>query len=425
MMIKGKRLQADSLLSPKPRLRFLGLPATFWLAVASCTFFFAAVQALFPVLPRYVLSIGGGASGVGLMVIVTSIPALLSRLPAGALSDRWGRKPFMLVGGALATLAPLLYTANHSLGLFLWGRALVGAGISIYTTPYKALIADLAPPERRGFALGVSNMAFPFALAVGPLIGDALQHGPGGYQAAFVSSAAGAALATALALFLPSSPRSGNSGPRSFLNGLDWALKRRGLWAGLVGMAGVAFPFTLTITYMPLLAEERNMLGGGAGLTALGVGGAFTAYALMNAIGEPIGGRLSDRYGRLSAAAPAALIMTASLWLTARATTLGGIYFASAVMGLGFSALRTAQDTIIQDAMAPALRGTGAALQYAVYDLTIGLSGWGMGLIAAASSYSALYQGTLWIFVALEAVAVWLAWGLQPYRAAIEWTSSR
>jgi MFS family permease len=145
---------------------------TFFLALASNVLFWLSLQILYPPLPLYIASIGGTPTDNGLATFGAASGAVLSRLFIGTLADRFGRKPVMLTGGIIAGVTPVLYGMVHTVPALVAARVLSGVGIAAFTTGFQALLADLAPSERRGEVLGWGGNSMALAALVGPLAGD-------------------------------------------------------------------------------------------------------------------------------------------------------------------------------------------------------------------------------------------------------------
>ena len=126
----------------------------FFLALAANVLFWLSIQSLFPALPLYIASLGSTPADNGLMTFAAAGAAVLARPFVGAMADRAGRKPAMLLGGLCATLAPVLTAASQAILPLLAARAIGGIGIAAFSTGFQALLADLAPPEQRGEAFG-------------------------------------------------------------------------------------------------------------------------------------------------------------------------------------------------------------------------------------------------------------------------------
>lgn len=128
-------------------------------------------EAIYPLLPAFVMNeLGGSAVSVGLLDGVANLVTALVRLPSGALSDRIGRRPLILLGyGVSALVRPLM-----GLVATPWGALVVRAadrfGKGLRTAPRDALVADLVPTESRGRAFGHIRALDHAGAALGPLV---------------------------------------------------------------------------------------------------------------------------------------------------------------------------------------------------------------------------------------------------------------
>jgi MFS family permease len=96
---------------------------------------------------------------------------LLSALPSGWLSDRFGKKPLILVSALLATAGSIVVLTSPILSLMNVGGSLLGAGIGFFYASNWALGTEIVPKEQAGRFLGISNLAGAGAGAVGAYIG--------------------------------------------------------------------------------------------------------------------------------------------------------------------------------------------------------------------------------------------------------------
>ena len=128
-----------------------------------------------PVLPKLVLAFEGGDSAsaaaiCGLFGTVFSAMQFVFAPLLGALSDRFGRRPVILLSNlALGVDYAIVALAPTVRWLFV-GRALAGICGASYT-PAGAYIADVTPPERRAAGFGLISAAFGFGFVVGPALG--------------------------------------------------------------------------------------------------------------------------------------------------------------------------------------------------------------------------------------------------------------
>ena len=142
---------------------------------------------------------------LGMMLTFNLVYAIVSS-PAGALSDRFGRRRF-LVGGWLLYALVYLGFSKASAGWHTWAlMAVYGIYYGMTHGVAKAYVADLVPPERRGTAYGVYSAAVGITALPASLMAGVLWQGVGGWKgfgpgAPFL---AGSVLALVAALLLAS-----------------------------------------------------------------------------------------------------------------------------------------------------------------------------------------------------------------------------
>lgn len=133
----------------------------------------------FLLFPLYVQMLGGTAVDMGLLVGSAFISSLASRLVVGHLLDRIGRIKVWKTGGAILSLSSLLFLIPRDLSPFnyawiLFARILQGLGISINFSAGFTYAADVAPVERRSEIIGLFGVSGLSAMALGPVMGEAL-----------------------------------------------------------------------------------------------------------------------------------------------------------------------------------------------------------------------------------------------------------
>ncbi|PSC04294.1 MFS transporter [Alsobacter soli] len=133
---------------------------------------------------------------VPIVMVAMNIVYALSSYPAGALSDRLGRRGVMVVGVAFLIGADLLLAINGSFAVLLAGVALWGLHMGFTQGLLATLVADTAPARLRGTAFGVFNLAAGVAMLAASLIAGALWDAYGA-PATFLSGAAFTTLALA------------------------------------------------------------------------------------------------------------------------------------------------------------------------------------------------------------------------------------
>jgi len=144
---------------------------------------------------------------LGMMLTFNLVYAMVSS-PVGALSDRFGRRRFLVIGWLLYAVVYLGF-AKATAGWHTW--ALMGVYGLYYGMTHgvaKAFVADLVPPERRGTAYGIYSaavgvMALPASLIAGVLWQGVGAWGGFGPGAPFLVGSALALVATILLVAMP------------------------------------------------------------------------------------------------------------------------------------------------------------------------------------------------------------------------------
>ncbi|HET8766491.1 MAG TPA: MFS transporter, partial [Pedococcus sp.] len=126
---------------------------------------------LFPV-----LFAGAGLSVGRIGWLAATYPAVwgLGQVATGALSDRWGRRGFIVAGMLVQALALGLVAAADSFGWWLLATALLGAGTAMVYPTLLAVIGDVAHPAWRARSVGVYRLWRDGGFAVGALLAGVL-----------------------------------------------------------------------------------------------------------------------------------------------------------------------------------------------------------------------------------------------------------
>ena len=137
-----------------------------------------ALGMIVPVLPKLVEDFVGGdtaraAEIYGLFGTVWALMQFIFSPVLGALSDRYGRRPVILLSNFGLGLDYIVMALAPSVGWLFLGRVISGITSASTSTAY-AYIADVAPPEKRAAGFGMLSAAFGLGFVVGPAIGGVL-----------------------------------------------------------------------------------------------------------------------------------------------------------------------------------------------------------------------------------------------------------
>jgi DHA1 family tetracycline resistance protein-like MFS transporter len=312
---------------------------------------------ILPLLPFHAADLGGTGLWVGAVLTAYSAAQFVAAPVLGALSDRYGRKPLLLVSLAGSAVSLALTGVAGSLVTLLGARlvaGLFGGAIAVG----QAYVVDLTEPAVRTRALGMVGASIGMGFVLGPAIGAGLS-ALGFAGVSFV--AAGVALVNLVvgAVLLPRSlsaaatapegqraPRSGNP-----VTPLAGALHMPGLSPPLWALFAATVAFAGMEGTYALLGARRYGLG------PVGLGLVFTGVGVVIAVVQGgLVGRLADRFGDRRVAVAGAVLMAAGLAVIPVGSAWLNFVFV-AVLAVGQGLLATTTAALIADAGRPALGG--------------------------------------------------------------------
>jgi MFS transporter, DHA1 family, tetracycline resistance protein len=134
-----------------------------------------ALGMIIPVLPKLVVDFLGGdtaqAAGIfGLFGTAWAAMQFVFSPVQGALSDRFGRRPVILVSNFGLGLDYIVMALAPTVGWLFLGRVISGITSASVSTGY-AYISDVTPPEKRSARFGMIGVAFGAGFVLGPALG--------------------------------------------------------------------------------------------------------------------------------------------------------------------------------------------------------------------------------------------------------------
>jgi len=137
-----------------------------------------AIGIIIPVLPNLVKHFTGGntveaAHYVGIFGVIFGVMQFVFSPIMGALSDRFGRRPVLLVSIFGLGFDYVIMALAPSIGWLFVGRTLSGITAASFSTA-NAYIADITPPKERARAFGFMGAAFGIGFVIGPAMGGFL-----------------------------------------------------------------------------------------------------------------------------------------------------------------------------------------------------------------------------------------------------------
>lgn len=365
----------------------------FFTAFLANFFFFCSVNA-FNLLPLYIKTLGGTESQIGGIMGTYGLTAIFAQPVAGALTDRFGRKLFLLLGALLAVLASIGFAFSGRLDFtFFLFRVVQGIGYSAFYVANLTLVADMVPASRRGEAVGLFGISGLITIALSPALGEQLIHVAG--FPTFFKAAAAAATAALLASLAFHVPRGGHiASPAASLSSLVPSVRilppiLLALVFGLV--LGTVFVF------LPTYAKQ-------VGIERIGV--FYMAYS-TGAVGIRLTcGKLSDLWGRRRVILPSLLLMAFGcfglVWLAAPVVLM----IVGALTGMAHGLLHPALSASVIDLSGSEERGRALSAFSTAILLGSALGSFVFGVMAEWLGYRAIYLTAAGIvmatFVAFE-----------------------
>lgn len=137
-----------------------------------------ALGLIVPVLPKLVVAFEGGdvahaARIVGVFGFAWSAMQFIASPIVGAMSDRFGRRPVVLLSNFGLGLDYLVMALAPTVSWLFVGRIVSGITSSSYPTA-SAYIADVTPPDQRAAKFGLLGAAFGLGFIIGPAVGGVL-----------------------------------------------------------------------------------------------------------------------------------------------------------------------------------------------------------------------------------------------------------
>lgn len=284
-----------------------------------------------PVLPLYAERFHASPVAIGWLTGIYSGMQIIFTPILGRLSDRFGRRPVLMLSLAGTAVGFVMMGLAHSLTLLFAARIFAGITGGNISIP-QAYIADVTTPETRSKGMGMLGAAFGLGFTFGPMIGGIMSRLS--YSAPFYFAAALAAANVVLLYFiLPESlpkehrarPHENAPLPEVFRHGSGW------MFGTVVAtyfflVAG----FTIMTTLFALFTEKR------LGYDARANGYLFGFIGIMTVIVQGgLIGRLVRLFGETALARAGLLITAASLAALPLCPNLGWLLVACVGFSLG------------------------------------------------------------------------------------------
>jgi MFS family permease len=312
---------------------------------------------------------------------------------AGTLSDRFGRKPVLLVGWVLAIPVPLMLIWAPNWGWVIAANVLLGVNQGLTWSTTVVMKIDLVGAKQRGLAMGFNEAAGYSAIAITSLLAGALAERYGLRPAPFLLGLSYTALALIVSGLLVRETRDHARLEAAARPDADPLTNRQVLAAATwrepalssASQAGLVnnLNFGLSWGLFPLLFAT-------AALPVNQIGLLVALYPAVWGVGQLVTGAVSDRYGRKHLITAGMLAQAAALVVIAAADGFTGWAVGTVALGLGTAMVYPTLLAVIGDVAHPTWRGRAVGvyrvwrdLGYAVGAIVGGVVADALGLHAA------------------------------------------
>ncbi len=313
---------------------------------------------IIPLLPFYVQTMGGSAETVGFILASFSLTQLVATPFLGRLSDRFGRRPVILLslaGNALAMVLFALATKTSLLWLLFVSRILAGATAGNLSA-CQAAIADVTTAENRAAGMGRLGAGIGLGMVLGPVLGSSVSH-----IGAWAPPLAAAALACADligAFFFMPETHVGSAlagSPKADQN--DTTLAQVLTERRIVTVLGLYF---LTFLYMSNMQVALALLTRSRlAWTPMEIGRTFGLFGLiMLVVQGGLIGRMTRAWGSMALVIGGSLVSMTGLTIIAVSHHAPPLVGGLALLGLGLGVVNPSLSSIAADAAGSARQGT-------------------------------------------------------------------
>jgi MFS family permease len=291
------------------------------------------VGIIIPILPVLATKLGASGFSLGLITAAFSFSRGLLQPLVGNLSDRWGRKGFLVTGLFIYGLVGLLVPHAGSVGHLIMIRLFQGVGAAMIVPVAMAYASFLAPPGQEGRYMGVINIAIFCGIGCGPILGGFFAD-TWGVAAVFHAMAALCFFAFLLvAANMPTCCPVDRQ-------------QRSGLWANVRVMLSrrrtvgiLVARFATMLMMVPTMAFLPVMMAGWPDSSGLQTGLVIAGRTLINALLQYPFGLLADRYNKVGLMLVGALCMGVAVLLIPEMHSFAAMVGIYLFLGLGEAVL--------------------------------------------------------------------------------------
>ena len=348
-------------------------PGVFYL----CTTIFltsVGMGALAPILPLFTESeFHVNRTQVGIAVGLFGISRIFTSLPAGYLTQRYGRRVVLQIGSIVSVFGAVMVAFSFSYTWLVCWRFISGLGWSVYLTGSSVYLRDVASADNRARFLSLLEMSILAGQSLGPLLGGYLGD-RWGYRIPLHISAVFVAMSFLVLQFLVPESRSDNSSTSEMVrnqteneshdNDGDIVEKH-----GLLRLI-ISPPFIFVGMFTLMIVANRQggrfsvlpLYGENKGFTASQLGSFISVTHIPQFFTTMLAGFLSDKFGRKSTIIPAVTLIVIGLILFIFTDNVPKLILSGILLGLGEGLAGPPSLAFFADIAPPGLEGVTMGL---------------------------------------------------------------
>jgi len=248
---------------------------------------------IWPLIPVYAVELGAGGFLVGLIIASFNVSRTLFNPFAGRLSDRWGRKKFIVAGLFVYSIISVLYVLPAHAETLILVRFAHGFASVLVVPIAMALAADIAPKQKLGLYMGTLNMAVMIGLGIGPVLGGTIRDHFGMNAAFYAMGVLALSTCILVMIFIPSNYRSHGSGKSRKISSIRKMLTHRVVLGIFMMRFFSASGQGAVYTFLPILALQLKLTSSQVGVIL--AANIFTIAFLQRACGN-LADRVNPKY---------------------------------------------------------------------------------------------------------------------------------
>ena len=341
-------------------------------------FLYSLYATMFIFLPAFLYRLEIREGEIGLLMATGTLVSVSLKPVNGLFVDRGGRTAFLVTGALLASSStiPWLFVTQKGAHLFAI-RIFQGAAYSFFATASYAYIAAVAPPDRRGEALGVFGLSFFIPTALGGWLGEWVI-GQAGFRGLFLSAVVIACLSGVMPFFMREPRRSARLSPSALLDFFSRSYFIPNSASFLFGTA-----FGSIFTFLPVFLLIRK-------ISTIGV--FVMIYALTVIATRTLGRKIADRMPRERLALVSLLLLAAGILAIPFVGGHGGISLVALVTGVGHGFLFPSLSALILDRGGSERGGMAMAMFTGAFDMGLVVGAAAFGFVAEHLGYTIMFS---------------------------------